>query len=184
MSHVSQQIDVDVHVKRHTLSHMTDAVIPEADLSIREIAEKFDVTPRTLRFYEQKGLLNPKRRGGSRWYTAGDVARLSLILRGRRVGFSLEEIGEMLDLEALATRSHETLSRNLGRFRARIAALEQQRNDIEDALAELNAGCAWLEERLADREPSEDVKRRAAAFEALASARLTQWSGHPPDDPT
>ena len=65
-----------------------------------------------------------------------------------------------------------------------IAALEQQRNDIEDALAELNAGCAWLEERLADREPSEDIKRRAAAFEALASARLTQWSGHSPDDPT
>jgi DNA-binding transcriptional MerR regulator len=162
---------------------MTQTAPSDVELSIRDIAAKFDVTPRTLRFYEQKGLLNPKRRGGSRWYTAADVARLSLILRGRRVGFSLEEIGEMLDLEALAARSHVTLSRNLKRFRERITVLEQQRNDIEDALAELNAGCAWLEERLADREPSEDIKRRAAAFEALASARLTQWSGHAPDDP-
>ena len=61
-----QQIDVDVHVKRHTLSVMTQIAPSDVELSIRDIAEKFDVTPRTLRFYEQKGLLNPKRRGGSR----------------------------------------------------------------------------------------------------------------------
>ena len=74
---------------------------PDALFSIRDLAETFDVTPRTLRFYEQKGLLTPKRRGSTRLYTAADRARLVLILRGKRVGFSLDEIKEMLDLEAL-----------------------------------------------------------------------------------
>lgn len=162
---------------------MSKTAAPDVEYSIRELAERFDVTPRTLRFYEQKGLLAPKRRGATRLYTLADRARLALILRGRRVGFSLEDIKEMLEIESLDSRSREQMQRALARFRDRISDLEQQRDDIEDALAELNAGCRWLEERLADREPPEDIKRRAAAFEALAAARLTQWSTAAPDDP-
>ena len=150
---------------------------PDALFSIRDLAETFDVTPRTLRFYEQKGLLMPKRRGSTRLYTAADRARLALILRGKRVGFSLDEIKEMLDLEALDSRGTAHLENSLNRFRERIGVLKRQRDDLEEALAELQAGCSWIEDRLANREPPEDIKRRARAFELLAAARLTPWTG-------
>ncbi|PWE18887.1 transcriptional regulator [Marinicauda salina] len=149
---------------------------PDAEFTIRDLAETFDVTPRALRFYEQKGLITPHRRGATRLYSAADRARLALILRGKRVGFSLDEIKEMLDLEALDSFGRDHLERALERFRARIDDLKGQRKDIDDAIGELEAGCRWMEERLADREPPEEVKRRARAFEALAAARLTQWA--------
>jgi len=158
---------------------MAEPVPSGAEFTIRELAERFDVTPRTLRFYEQKGLLNPRRRGATRLYSAADRARLALILRGRRVGFSLEDIRDMLEIETLDSRSHDQMQRALARFRERIAVLKRQRDDIEASIEELDAGCRWLEERLANREPPEEIKRRARAFEALAAARLTQWAaGH------
>lgn len=150
---------------------------PDALFTIRDLAETFDVTPRTLRFYEQRGLLSPTRRGATRLYSAADRARVALILRGKRVGFSLDEIKEMLDLEQLDSRGAAHLENSLRRFRARIADLKRQRDDLEEALAELEAGCAWMEDRLANREPPEDIKRRARAFELLAAARLTPWTG-------
>jgi len=149
---------------------------PDAEFTIRDLAESFDVTPRTLRFYEQKGLLSPRREGANRVYSAADRARLVLILRGRRVGFSLDEIKEMLDLEAIDRSGRAQLARAVERFRSRIDDLRRQRGDIDAAIDELEAGVAWMQDRLADREPPEAVKRRARAFEALAAARLTQWS--------
>lgn len=154
---------------------------PDALFSIRDLAETFDVTARTLRYYEQKGLLTPTRRGATRLYTAADRARLALILRGKRVGFTLDEIKEMLDLEQLDQRGGAHLEKSLSRFRARIADLKRQREDIEDSIAELEAGCAWMENRLANREPPDDIKRRARAFELLAAARLTEWTGSAPE---
>jgi DNA-binding transcriptional MerR regulator len=148
----------------------------KAEYTIRELADRFDVTARTLRFYEQKGLLSPRRRGATRIYSAADAARLDLILRGRRVGFSLEEIKEMQDIERLDEGSRLHLEAALTRFKDRIATLERQRADIDNALKELTAGTRWLEERLADREPPDDIKRRARAFEALAAARLDEWT--------
>ena len=148
----------------------------QAEYTIRELADRFDVTARTLRFYEQKGLLSPKRRGATRIYSAADAARLDLILRGRRVGFTLEEIKEMQDIERLDEGSRLHLEAALERFKDRIATLERQRADIDNALKELTAGTRWLEERLADRDPPEDIKRRARAFEALAAARLEEWT--------
>lgn len=147
-----------------------------AEYTIRELADRFDVTARTLRFYEQKGLLEPRRRGATRVYSAADAARLDLILRGRRVGFSLEEIKEMQEIEHLGQGSRFRLEAALQRFKIRMATLERQRADIDHALAELGAGCQWLEERIANREPPDDIKRRARAFEALAAARLNDWS--------
>lgn len=169
------EIDVDVHVNFVSLRAMSDRK-GKAEYTIRELADRFDVTARTLRFYEQKGLLCPKRRGSTRVYSAADAARLDLILRGRRVGFSLEEIREMQEIERLDEGSRGRLEAALGRFRNRIDTLERQRRDIDYALAELNAGCRWLEEKLADRDPPEDIKRRARAFEALAAARLNDWT--------
>jgi DNA-binding transcriptional MerR regulator len=140
--------------------------------SISELAEEFSVTARALRFYEDKGLLTPSRQGQTRVFSAADRARLRLVLRGKRVGFSLEEIREMLDLESITSGSPQHLGLWLKRFSARIDVLKQQRRDIDDAIEELQAGCAWMEARQADLEPSEELKSRARAFEALARARL------------
>ncbi|MEE2525405.1 MerR family DNA-binding transcriptional regulator [Hyphobacterium sp. HN65] len=153
----------------------------KTEFSIRDLASEFGVTARTLRFYEQKGLLNPGRKGASRVYSLADRARLVLILRGKRVGFSLDEIREMLDLEAITTRDPSALSDTLERFNERIAALHSQREDIDAAIEELEAGRIWLEDRLANREPSEEIKHRARAFEALATARMNVWTGASPE---
>ena len=82
----------------------------------------------------------------------------------------------MLDVELIGERSNEHgLEKSIERFAERIAILKRQRADIDKSILELSAGKRWLEERLNDREPPEDIKRRARAFEALAQARLTQW---------
>tara|TARA_R110002073_G_scaffold121737_4_gene264489 strand:+ start:2839 stop:3399 length:561 start_codon:yes stop_codon:yes gene_type:complete len=173
--------DVDVRVKLFHTDYMIKPVSPAAEFTIRDLAAEFGVTARTLRFYEQKGLLSPSRRGAARIYSATDRARLLLILRGKRVGFSLDEIREMLELEAITNRDPQALGETLARFRGRIAALESQREDIDAAIEELEGGCQWIEERLADREPSDDIKHRARAFEALASARMNPWTGAAPE---
>jgi len=142
------------------------------DYSISELAAEFGVTARTLRFYEDKGLLRPSRAGQSRVYSGADRARVRLILRGKRVGFTLDEIHEMMDLESLDSDGFLDVKASIQRFRARILALKQQQSDIELSIADLEAGCAWLEARKLHREPSAEVKRNAQAFEALALARL------------
>ncbi len=140
----------------------------DAEFSISDLAAEFGVTARALRFYEAKGLLRPERRGQTRVYTANDRARLNLILRGKRVGFTLDEVKEMLDIENVGDRGRSAVHAAIERFQQRIALLQRQRADIDAAVRDLAAGLAWLESRAAEREPSEDVKTRAAAFEALA----------------
>jgi DNA-binding transcriptional MerR regulator len=156
---------------------MVKPVAPDTEFTIRELAHEFDVTPRTLRFYEQKGMITPLRRGAARIYSAADRARIELILRGKRVGFALDEIKEILDLEAIDRGGRERLEPAIQRFINRITVLEQQREDVERAIAELQAGLDWMRERLENRTPPEDVRRRARAFEALAQARLDPWTG-------
>lgn len=145
---------------------------PQAEFAISDLAAEFGITARALRFYETKGLLRPERRGGARIYSANDRARLDLILRGKRVGFSLDEIKEMLDIELVGGGDGRALAATAARFRARIALLERQREDIAAAIRDLEAGLAWLESRAADRAPTADVRARAAAFEALARTWL------------
>ncbi|MHA6287379.1 MerR family transcriptional regulator [Maricaulis sp. CAU 1757] len=159
---------------------MIKPVTPDTEFSIRELSQEFGVTPRTLRFYEQKGMIHPTRRGAARIYSAADRARIDLILRGKRVGFALDEIKEILDLEAIDRGGRERLGPAITRFEARIEVLQQQREDVERAISELKAGLAWMKERMEDRTPPDDVRRRARAFEALAEARLEGWSGLSP----
>jgi DNA-binding transcriptional MerR regulator len=144
---------------------------PSARYSIRALCDEFGVTARALRYYEMRGLLRPERRGQARLYSANDRARLALVLRGKRVGFALDEIKELLDLHELDPRERGALVRTRERFARRIADLKRQRADVDRAIADLKNGCEWLEARLSDREPSEDLNR-AAAFEALARSYL------------
>ncbi|MBV6659080.1 MAG: MerR family DNA-binding transcriptional regulator [Devosiaceae bacterium] len=109
----------------------------ETEYAIGELASEFDLTLRTLRFYEDKGLLRPRRVGLQRIYSRRDRARLKLIVMGKKVGFSLQEIGEMLDLYDLKDGQANQLQVARDRFLEQIELLETQKQDIEQAIAEL-----------------------------------------------
>ena len=143
---------------------------PRRCYSIRQLCREFAVTPRTLRFYEDKGLLEPERAGVNRVYSGRDRARLQLILRGRRVGLSLAEIGELLALYDRQDGGASQMAASLVRFRAQVVTLKAQRDDLDAAIGELESGCAWLEERLAAVAP--DRLPQAEDYEAAIRARL------------
>jgi DNA-binding transcriptional MerR regulator len=113
--------------------------------SISDLAEEFGVTARTIRFYEAENLIAPQRRGQTRVYSARDRARLVLILRGKRVGFSLTEIKEMLDLYDMEGGRTVQLAHALKKFDERISSLERQRADIEHSLVELREARAKMQ---------------------------------------
>ena len=113
--------------------------------TISDLSSEFTVTTRTLRFYEARGLLGPRRRGQTRLYSRRDRARLKLILQGKRVGFSLNEIKEMLDLYDLKDGQTTQLQVSLKRFKERIRDLERQKEDIEEAITDLNRTCRIVE---------------------------------------
>ncbi len=105
--------------------------------TIGELATAFALSPRAIRFYEDQGLLTPGRAGSQRIYSKRDRARLQLILRGKRLGFSLADIREFLDLYDADSTKGQQMAMTLDRTRARIAELEQQLEDITITLAEL-----------------------------------------------
>jgi DNA-binding transcriptional MerR regulator len=115
----------------------------EETLTIRQMCDAFDVTPRTLRFYESKELLFPIREGQKRLFTRRDRARLKLILRGKRFGFSLEEIRQLLDLYDRGDQQHTQLSRTCEIARQHLAEMESRRDDLDDAIAELKEQLQW-----------------------------------------
>ena len=118
-------------------------------MTIREMCTAFDVTPRTLRFYEAKELLFPERQGQKRLFTKRDRARLKLILRGKRFGFSLEEIRQLLDLYHMGDQQQTQLARTYGIARERLADLEAQREDLNNAIDDLQNQLKWGEKMIA-----------------------------------
>ncbi|WP_350332827.1 MerR family transcriptional regulator [Coralliovum pocilloporae] len=125
---------------------------PNRLFSIGDLSKEFDVTLRTLRFYEDKGLLNPRRDGMTRLYTRRDRARLKLVLMGKRVGFSLTEIRKMLDLYDLRDGQVTQLRVSLERFREQIDVLQKQKDDIEEAIQDLERTCDVVAGMLKERE--------------------------------
>ncbi|MBI3043719.1 MAG: MerR family DNA-binding transcriptional regulator [Betaproteobacteria bacterium] len=106
--------------------------------TISDLAKEFGVTTRTIRFYEDQGLLSPKREGTSRVFSNRDRVRLKLALRGKRLGFSLAEIRELFELYDVSRDERRQLEEFLVRLDGRRAHLEQQREDIEVMLNEIN----------------------------------------------
>lgn len=130
-------------------------IAPRDDRSsfgIADLCAEFGVTPRALRFYEDEQLIAPERRGTQRIYSHRDRARLAWILRGKRVGFSLGEIREMIDLYDLGDGRRTQREVAIARCRDRIALLEGQKRDIDAAIAELSEFVAVLN----DAAPTED----------------------------
>ncbi|MEL7302581.1 MAG: MerR family DNA-binding transcriptional regulator [Pseudomonadota bacterium] len=117
--------------------------------TIREMCDDFEVTPRTLRFYEQKELLSPIREGTKRLFTRRDRARLKLILRGKRFGFSLEEIRQLLNLYSRGDQQLNQLSKAYDVAKVRLADLIRQRDDLNGAIADLQEQMRWGEEMIA-----------------------------------
>jgi DNA-binding transcriptional MerR regulator len=117
-------------------------------MTIRQMCEAFDVTPRTLRFYESKELLFPIRKGTARLFTRADRARLKLILRGKRFGFSLEDIRQLLDMYSRDGSNEAQLIRSFELGQQRLAQMEAQRAELDIAIAELKielaAGAAMI----------------------------------------
>ena len=118
----------------------------EPRYSITALAEEFGVTSRTIRFYEDKGLVSPEREGLTRVYSRGDRARLKLILRGRRLGFSLQDMKKMIELYDPSQESMEQLKFTLQKCEDQLEKLRAQRTDINDAIVELEQGIADLKE--------------------------------------
>ena len=110
---------------------------PEDSYSIPDLAREFDITTRAIRFYEDQGLIRPERRGQARIYSQRDRTRLKLILRGKRLGFSLDDVGEIINLYDGAPGEVGQLNFFLEKIDARRALLEAQREDIEVTLEEL-----------------------------------------------
>ena len=126
-------------------------------MSIREMCQAFDVTPRTLRFYESKELLFPVREGQKRLFSRRDRARLKLILRGKRFGFSLEELRQLLDLYDMGDQQQTQLTRSVEVAKERLADLVTQRDELNAAIADLTEQLKWGEEMVASMRDRRDA---------------------------
>jgi len=119
-------------------------------LTIREMCDTYDVTPRTLRFYEAKELLFPIRSGTKRLFTKRDQARLKLILRGKRFGFSLEEIRQLLNLYDIGDSQATQLTRTHEIAKQRLEQMISQRDELNSAIDDLREQLEWVEGVLTD----------------------------------
>ena len=126
-------------------------------MSIRAMCEAFDVTPRTLRFYEQKELLSPIREGQKRLFTRRDRVRLKLILRGKRFGVSLEEIRKILDVYDMGRKQDVQLEMSMDTARRRLREMIEQRAELDQTINDLQTLIAENEAAL------EQLKRNTAA---------------------
>ena len=121
-------------------------------IRIGDMAKQFDVTLRTLRFYEDKGLLNPKREGNTRLYTQRDVTRLKLIMLGRKVVFSLREVKQIMDMYDPDSGNAKQLRTLLDKSERQLGRLEKQRLAIEDAIGDLKSAMNTWRSALAARQ--------------------------------
>lgn len=120
---------------------------------IGEIARKYGVTLRTLRFYEDKGLLSPQRDGSTRLYTHREEARLKLILLGRKVGFSLRDVKQMMDLYEPSGSNAKQLRLALDKSEKQLARLNKQRQAIDEAIGELSDVITVVRDKLTEQRP-------------------------------
>ena len=129
--------------------------MPQEFWNIREMCDQFNVTPRTLRFYESKELLFPTRQGHKRLFTKKCRGRLKLILKGKRFGFSLEEIRQLLEMYDMGDKQQTQLLRAYELAKNKLIDLEDQRDKIEETITELRQQIQWGKELISSMGPAE-----------------------------
>ena len=145
-------------------------MVEKRTFSISELAQEFDVTTRSIRFYEDQGLLKPRRRGQTRIFSTKDRVRLKLILRGKRMGFTLAETRELFDLwDETLTGNEKQLLKMLEILDGRKAMLEQQKNDIAQAEMEIDTAEARCREALAELQ-NKKKQQASANYEVRQTA--------------
>ena len=122
--------------------------------TISDLAREFKVTTRTIRFYEEKGLVSPRREGSRRLFSAADRVRIKLILRGKRIGMTLQESVEVIDMYQPGRSNTEQLHSLISKVQDRRARLLQQRQDIDDMLSSLQEVQTLCESTLDDNRPT------------------------------
>lgn len=130
-------------------------IMSEELMTIRQMCEAFEVTPRTLRFYEARELIFPLRKGQHRLYDRRDRARLTLILRGKRFGFSLEQIRQLLELYQPGGANRSQIAATIAVARDRLADMERQYAELNEAIADLRHQLSDAEQRLAAASPEQ-----------------------------
>lgn len=136
-----------------TMGSSIDETADDNLARIGEIAKKYGVTLRTLRFYEDKGLLSPQREGSMRLYTHREETRLKLILLGRKVGFSLRDVKQMMDLYEPSGSNTKQLRTALDKSEKQLARLNKQRQAIDEAIGELTDAMTVVRGKLAEQRP-------------------------------
>ena len=134
------------------------AVLHQEFWNIREMCDQFDVTPRTLRFYESKELLFPTRQGQKRLFTKRCRGRLKLILRGKRFGFSLEDIRQLLEMYDMGDKQQTQLLRTYELAKIKLMDLEDQRDKIEETITELRQQIQWGKELISSMDLTKRVQ--------------------------
>ncbi len=144
----------------------------ERFFSISELASEFEISTRTIRFYEEKGLISPRRsRGNHRLYTKRDRARLKLILRGKRFGYSLDEIAEMIGMADVDLDEKEQIKRSLDYGKAKLAEIRQRMEELQILEQDILAVMDKLVRRLAELEDTSAGPRASRADGAKPAAR-------------
>ena len=151
---------------------MTLSAAETRTYSISELAREFGVTPRALRFYEDKDMLHPSRDGMARVYSYRDRGRLKLIVHMKSLGLPLNDIREILDLYALGDGQRAQTRASLEKFRNQVVELEQQRVDIDEALVELRKGIAYLEKQLEKIGPDDEGAEKVRAYDKAAREHM------------
>ena len=136
------------------MANEVSAHAEEVVIRIGEMAKRHGVTLRALRFYEDKGLLAPKREGSTRLYTRRDNARLKLILLGRKLGFSLRDVKQMIDLYDPSGSNSRQLRLALDKSEKQLVRLQRQRQELDEAIGELNDAMQAVRGMLTERQPA------------------------------
>jgi len=176
MSQNMPHVNVDVNVNVSYTPLMTQAQQPK--WGIKDFAEMFSVTPRTIRFYEDKGLLAPNREGGVRVFGPRDRMRFEKIMRGKRLGFSLEDIRSVFDMTDGLVTDRAEVQRRKAIFQSVVAGLAERRQDLDILHADMTEVIAIADEALATTPTTENVADLAARYQAAFDTTTT---GNPID---
>lgn len=145
---------------------------PDVTWSIQDFAREFEVTPRTIRFYEAKGLLSPARQSGARYFIEEDHVRLSEIMRAKRLGFSLEDIKIVMDVIDGKIRDKAALLEHKNNFEIVIKNLARKREDIDCLTKDMTALCAQIDEHIEAEPEQSDNFEIANAYHAAFRRHL------------